>query len=462
MTTLEHEHGPLQHQLFRYAQDLQELMAQQAKLQRRHQTVLQFMGRGEQDDDLLLNTMLRSYAQYLVTNAQGEILHASPALELALQTLGGGLQWLSIQNLTPQEESAGVRALLGKLSGQEATLAIQQCGVALLDQSSVGHAHAYSALVMRGGNAERTEIYWLLNPCDASGTCTEIAKTFPLGDDSTQALMVTDRDCNICAVNPAFTRITGYAESEVLGRNPRILSSGLQEADFYQEFWREIQTRGGWTGELFNRRKSGQVYFEWVTIKSVQDAAGNTVAYMAIFSDMSRREETPLLTPLAFHDPLTGLPNRRLLEDRLVQAMEEARCKRTVLGVLYLGIKYLNSEGDALGQGVNDRVVQEVSRRLQTAVRPGDVVARVGTDAFVLLLPNVDDDATLAGMVSFLLYLMDAPIHTGDATVHVSVGIGVSRYPKDGTDKAALLGRAESAMAQAKQRTSCYCFWAES
>lgn len=443
----------LQQQLFRYAQDLQEVLSQQSKLLQRHQKLLHFMGRGEPGDDLLLNTVLQQVKLYLVTNAQGEILHASPEMEKALGLSGADLNWRALETLMPTGQEASVRQVLAALERHDSPLAIQQRRLLLRGSGEQGGSVGYDVLVIQGGSGARAEVHWLMNPVQHSaGDYLEILKAFPLFGEGAQGLLMTDPSVSICAVNGSFTAITGYTSAEAIGRNPRMLSSGLQEPEFYQAFWKQLHDEGGWNGEHFNRRKSGQVYFEWETIKEVQNAQGEAVSYLAVFSDLSHHEdETHELTELAFHDPLTGLPNRRLLEKHTGQAIAEARRNRTGFGVLFIS-------GD-LGHGARDGVVQEVARRVQSAVRPGDIVARVGSDEFVVLLPNVTNEEAVVSIISFLLYALDAPIHDGIRSHYAQLSVGAALFPQDGDDKTTLLARAESAMVGAKRVARRYCFW---
>jgi diguanylate cyclase (GGDEF)-like protein/PAS domain S-box-containing protein len=444
---------PMQRQLFRYAQDLQEVLSQQRTLLQRHQKLLHIMGRGDPDDDLLLNTILQQVKLYLVTNAQGEILHASPEMEKELGLDGAELNWRAIKTLMPTDQEASLRQVLDELERHEAHSAIQQRRLLLLGRGKQCGTIAYDALIIKSGSEARTEIHWLMNPAKHSaGDYLEILKAFPLFGEGAQGLLMTDPSVSICAVNHAFTTITGYSSAETVGKEPRMLSSDLQELEFYKLLWKRLNEVGDWNGELFNRRKNGQVYFEWVTIKEVQNADGETVSYLSVFSDLSRRQDdTHELTDLAFHDPLTGLPNRRLLENHMGQVIGEAKRNQTGFGVLFIS-------GD-LGHGVSDATLLEVGRRVQHAVRPGDIVARVGADEFVVLLPNVDSEDAVGSIISFLLYSLDAPIHAGTRSQSVNISVGAARYPKDGDDKTTLLARAESAMVSAKRLANRYCFW---
>ena len=444
---------PLQRQLFRYAQDLQEVLSQQRTLLQRHQKLLHIMGRGDPDDDLLLKTVLQEVKLYLVTNAQGEILHASSEMEKELGMDGAELNWRPIKTLMPTDAEPNLRQVLEELERHKAHSAIQQRRLLLLGRGSQCGTRAYDALIIKSGSEARTEIHWFMNPAKHSAEdYLEILKAFPLFGQGAQGLLMTDPLVSICAVNDAFTTITGYSSAEAVGRVPQMLNSDLQELEFYKTLWAHLTEVGDWNGELFDRRKNGQVYFEWVTIKEVQNVEGEVVSYLSVFSDLSRRQDdTQELTEFAFHDPFTGLPNRRLLENHLSQVIAESKRNRTGFGVLFISAD--------MGHGVSDAALLEVSRRLQHAVRPGDIVARVGADEFVVLLLNMDSENAVESIIGFLLCSLDAPIHVGKRSHSVSINVGAVRYPKDGDDKTTLLARAESAMVGAKRLANHYCFW---
>lgn len=445
---------PVQGLLFRYAQDLQEMLAQHRRLLHRHQKLLQLLGRGEQGVDLLLNTTLHLVRSYMVTNAKGEVLHASHAIANTLRSTSAACGAQSLHALVAPGQEEAVHEVLQQLTQEDATLAMQYRRLVLSVPGADADKHCFDVLAMRGGHCDRLEVYWLFNPCSAVDelTALDAVKAFPFWGMGEQAMMMTDDSANICAVNLAFNAITGYRDAEVMGENPRMLGTQVESTAFFEMFWEQLQEKGGWSGELFNRRKGGQLYFEWLSVKAVHNAAGEIVGYVAGFSDLSQRADVSAeISPLAFHDPLTGLPNRRLLEARLTQLKTEAKRIGAGVGVLHVSIE--------LGQHANDAAVLELSRRLQAAVHPGDVVARVGSDEFVVLLKGADSEEAVAGTLRFLLYSLDAPIHQGPDALHPRISVGVSRFPGDGADRATLLARAQSSMVNARQHPNRYCFW---
>lgn len=206
-----------------------------------------------------------------------------------------------------------------------------------------------------------------------------------------EGILITDASGAIMDVNEAFTRITGYTREEVLGRNPRLLGSGRHGAAFYAALWRDLIGQGYWFGEIWNRRKSGEVYAETLTISAVRDAQGKTAQYVALFSDITERKQMEeSVRQLAFNDALTGLPNRRLLLDRLSQAMAGSKRHACYGAVMFLDLDNFKPLNDAHGHGVGDLLLIEAATRLEACVRESDTVARFGGDEFVVILTNLD------------------------------------------------------------------------
>lgn len=267
-----------------------------------------------------------------------------------------------------------------------------------------------------------------------------------------EALLVTDPENHIIAVNPAFTVITGYTAAEVLDHNPRILSAGTQPAAEFRDMWQSLHDKGSWQGEIWNRKKDGEVYVVWLSIKLVRDAHGKVTHHVAVFSDISERKarEQNILHQ-AHHDPLTDLPNRALFGERLSQALLRARREGQRMALMFLDLDRFKPVNDTLGHAVGDLLLQEVAQRLVATVRESDIVARVGGDEFIVLLPTLDlaDDALpVAGKV---IGALEAPFTIGEHHLEISASIGIALYPEQGDNEETLTHHADIAMYHAKK-----------
>ncbi len=278
----------------------------------------------------------------------------------------------------------------------------------------------------------------------------ELASTvFQAADEG---IMVTDAHNRIEAVNPALSRITGYASEEVIGRNPRVFSSGWHDAAFYGAMWEAIYRTGHWEGEIWNRRKSGEVYPEWLSVVVVRDEWGNHSRYVALFRDITQRKEMERrIVYRANHDALTGLPNRSLLFDRLNTTL--ARVQREGRGavVLFVDLDRFKEANDRYGHEVGDQVLRITAHRLRTCVREADTVARYGGDEFVVLLGDLGDPLAPELVSRHLLERLAKPLRIDSVQVALSASVGIARYPDDGLTPEALLKSADSAMYAAKK-----------
>jgi diguanylate cyclase (GGDEF)-like protein/PAS domain S-box-containing protein len=272
-------------------------------------------------------------------------------------------------------------------------------------------------------------------------------------DSSTEGVTLADIDGTIIAVNRAFVEITGYAEEEVLGRNPRILQSGRQDETFYRDLWASLAATGRWRGEIWNRRKDGEIYPSWLTISAVKDEQGRTTHYVGVFSDIGDvKEAQQQLDFLANHDALTGLPNRSLLHDRLEQALRRAHGAPRMVGVVILDIDRFGKVNDGLGPGVGDGLLQAVAQRIGGELGASDSVARFGGDEFVVVVGYAQSAAHVARLAREFQDRLAMPFSIDGHEVVVTCCAGVSLYPTDGTDAVTLLRLAEAAMRQAKAR----------
>ena len=275
-----------------------------------------------------------------------------------------------------------------------------------------------------------------------------VARVFEQGGES---IVITDSESRIVRVNKAFTQITGYTEAEALGRNPSLLSSGRQDADFYRDMWDALHASGLWQGELWNRRKDGSVYPEWLSISQMRDSSGAVTHYVAIATDISqRKQDEEKIRLLADFDPLTGLPNRRLLQDRIGTALTQAQRQNEPVALMFLDLDRFKYVNDSLGHHMGDNLLQQVAQRLTAALREQDTVCRLGGDEFVVLCPNTDATGA-AHVAQKLLESVSRSFQMELQDLLITFSIGIALYPTDGSTYETLSMRADTAMYRAKQ-----------
>ena len=268
-----------------------------------------------------------------------------------------------------------------------------------------------------------------------------------------EGIIITSADGTIIDINDAFSRITGYQRDEIIGSNPRILSSKLQVEQVYSAMWHDLLEKGHWSGELWNRRKNGEVYAEMLNISSIVGIDGNIQYYVALFSDItSQKEHERQLEHIAHYDALTGLPNRVLNSDRLRQAMTQAGRRNEKIAVLYLDLDGFKEVNDHYGHSIGDKLLMALSIRMKQALRDGDTLSRLGGDEFVAILTDLDDTSIALPIIQRLLDAASQAIHLDDFTIQVSASIGVTFYPQyDDVDGDLLIRQADQAMYEAKQ-----------
>ncbi|MDR5898504.1 EAL domain-containing protein [Halomonas vilamensis] len=273
-----------------------------------------------------------------------------------------------------------------------------------------------------------------------------------LFDDADEAIVVTEPSGRIQSINRAFTRITGYTESDALGTAlGDLLRSGRHSQLFYEEMWEGLNTRGLWQGEIMNRRKSGDIYTEWLTINRIDDDEGQAEYFVAVFSDITEiKNSHSKIEYLAHHDVLTGLPNRRLFQDRLMRAIARARHDKGEAALLFLDLDYFKTTNDTLGHEVGDKLLIRAAARLRELVRDADTVARIGGDEFTVILPNCGFEE--AGAIAKRLVADFAGVFLiDDRCLQVTLSAGLALYPQDGDDVDTLSRAADMAMYRAKE-----------
>ncbi|WP_431064343.1 bifunctional diguanylate cyclase/phosphodiesterase [Methylotuvimicrobium sp.] len=269
---------------------------------------------------------------------------------------------------------------------------------------------------------------------------------------SREAVVVTDGEQRILSVNPAFTQITGYTEAEVLGLTPRLLKSGKHDDGFYQQMWAKLNREGYWQGEIWNRRKNGEIYPQWLGVSVAHTTTeGHPSEYIAVFMDITEHQQArEYIEFLAHHDPLTELPNRTLLKDRFQQSVSYVQRQGKKLGLLYLDLDNFKNVNDSLGHPIGDKLLLQIARCLRDCVREADTVSRIGGDEFVIMLGNIHHAENLAEISTKILAALSRPFDIDVHKLQLSCSIGACLYPDDGEEFDGLLQKADTALYQAK------------
>lgn len=274
------------------------------------------------------------------------------------------------------------------------------------------------------------------------------ARVFEMASDG---IMITDGDNRIVRVNRAFSEITGYPAGEVLGKDPKVLSSGRHNTSFYQSMWQDIQMLDHWQGEIWNRRKTGEIFPEWLSVSVVRKSDGTVENYIGIFHDLTGlKASEERIAFLAYHDPLTGLPNRVLLRDRLEHALSQARRNQKDLGIVLIDLDGFKDINDLMGHQAGDLLLVEMASRMTSTVRASDTVCRLGGDEFLLVLPDLADVTELSRLIDRVFAEIQKPVNIGGKPIAVTASGGITLYPIDSSDIDDLMRHADIAMYNAK------------
>ncbi|HNM64328.1 MAG TPA: PAS domain S-box protein [Accumulibacter sp.] len=369
----------------------------------------------------------------LIGRSREEVIGAS-AYDLAPRELADGYQLSDKQVL----EAAGSQVYESRVVDAEGNF-----------RDVVFHKAAYGGPGESGGGV----VGVMLDITERKRMEDRLRQAATVFDSSAEGITITSPDAAIIAVNRAFTEITGYREDEVIGQNPRFLQSGLHGQSLYREMWETLALHGRWQGEVWNRRKDGQAFLESLTISAVKDNAGRLTHYVGVFSDITElRKAHDRLDHQAHHDPLTGLPNRLLLGDRLHKALQRAHRDESGLAVFFIDLDRFKNINDTLGHQVGDRVLCEVAWRLSRLMRESDTVGRLGGDEFLIIIEDISDPSAASHIAENILgVLQNSPVIVNQE-FFVGASIGISVFPQDGIDAETLMKNADVAMYRAKER----------
>ncbi|MGB1238127.1 MAG: EAL domain-containing protein [Pseudomonadales bacterium] len=270
-------------------------------------------------------------------------------------------------------------------------------------------------------------------------------------DASIEAIMVTDAKGRIQMVNRAFENITGYTQAETIGRTPALLKSGRHGTDFYRQLYQKLERFSHWQGEIWNRRKNGEIYPEWLVISSRHDLSGKLEGYVALFSDITKRKQNEaLIAHQAHYDKLTGLPNRILFAERLNRALKSSSANHSKAALLFIDLDRFKYVNDTYGHHTGDLLLEQVAQRLLKQVRKSDTVARLGGDEFTVIISNCDALAVIEKIATKILTTLAKPYSLEAVEAHISCSIGIALYPDNAIDSDTLIVNADSAMYRAK------------
>ena len=283
----------------------------------------------------------------------------------------------------------------------------------------------------------------------------KIEKKLKLSDivfeNTNEGILITDNKNNIISINSAFTKITGYEEADIINKNPKVLKSGKHDKEFYEKLWSDLLTTGQFKGEVWNRKKNGEIYPEWLNISIVKDSSGNILNYVAIFSDITKiKKSNERIEYLAHHDPLTNLPNRLLLKARLDQSITRASISKEILALFFIDIDNFKVINDTYGHSIGDKIINLVASRLQKNLRAEDTISRIGGDEFVIVIENIDQERSVEKIANKILDDFKEPIKLQEYLFDVTISIGISLFPNNSHDAEDLIKHADTAMYSAK------------
>ncbi|NCN70041.1 MAG: EAL domain-containing protein [Betaproteobacteria bacterium] len=395
---------------------------------------------------------------------QGKFTYISPAVELLSGFKPEELLGKNLSAIVAAEDAAEVRQAIAKVIADHAA------GLAFsplqreIEQPCKDGSRVWIEVNVNGMYDDKAQLIGMVGVIRNIAKRKEQDRLLQLAnqvfEQSQEGITVTDAAGTIVAVNAAFSRITGYDRAEVVGQNPRILHSGRQDAAYYRAMWDALTSVGRWSSEIWNKRKDGTIYPEWLAISALRDLRGQTTHFVANFSDLSQSKAAESrIQWLSYFDPLTGLPNRTLLQDRTALTLSMVQRANEPLTMMLVALDHFSTINDTMGHHLGDQLLVETARRLSVSVREQDTVAHLGGKEFVLVLPGTDQLGA-THLATEMLGNISQPCKLGDREVSVTASIGIVSYPENGTRFEDLFRAVEIAMrnAQAKGRNT-YAFF---
>lgn len=390
--------------------------------------------------------LMKSSVGIAAYRQDGQCVMANPALA----SIAGSTQEQSLKQNFRQLSAWQDSGMLEAAEGVLATGAMVEREVRYL--TSFGRdVWALARLSRFTSRGEPHLLLMLENITEKKAAEEELRLAASVFKNSSEGILITDAVGLVLSVNPAFTEITGYAEGEALGREASLLRSDRHGPEFYSSMWDTLTKEGCWRGEIWNQRKSGEAQLVWLAINRINGVANTPFHYVAVFHDVTElRRKDEEIRHQAFHDALTGLPNRALMHDRLLHALERAKREGGRLSVTFIDLDRFKAINDGLGHDIGDLLLQEVARRIKSRMRTSDTVARLGGDEFVVLMEDLRQVGDSADLAQELIAEIARPMELSGHAAEISASMGIAFYPEDGTSPLELMKCADLAMYAAK------------
>lgn len=407
--------------------------------------------RGEQELRKLSRALEQSPAAVVITDTHGIIEYINPKAE---QVSGYNLE--EVMGLRPSVFSSGDISPINYEDMWHQIIAGNAWQGTFLNRRKNGQLYWESATISAVKDLLGEITHFVAVKEDITerrSTEEQLRMNAAVFETTNEGIMITTPDARIISVNPAFSDITGYTAEEVMGKTPQILQSGKQKESFYREMWQTLEQEGCWSGEVWNKRRNGSVYPQWLSIAAVRGSDGQLEQYVAVFSDMTqRKDDEDKIRHQANFDALTSLPNRIMLKRELARILQLCDHSGHSCALLFIDLDRFKAVNDTLGHSVGDEMLQQVSLRLVSVIRETDLLTRFGGDEFVIVLQNIADPEDAAQTAQRVIKVLSPPFQLTGRSLYIGASVGISCYPSDASSGDSMLRNADMAMYLAKDR----------